>query len=65
LCPFGPLFLSANVGTYNILLVLAKATLIHLLEVIRLEVCAGHQIQPKLARQRHRREPSIGGTKPA
>jgi len=38
LCPFGPLFLSANVGPYNILLVLAKATLIHLLEVIRLEV---------------------------
>lgn len=39
MCPFGPSFLSANVRIYNILLVLASATLIHLLEVIRLEAC--------------------------
>ena len=37
MCPFGSLFLNANVGIYSILLVLANATLI-LLEVIRLYV---------------------------
>ena len=39
MCPFGSLFLNANVGIYDILPVRANATLIHLLEVIRLDVC--------------------------
>jgi hypothetical protein len=33
----------SNVGVYDTLPVLANATLIHLLEVIRLEVGVGHQ----------------------
>jgi hypothetical protein len=53
LCPFGPLLLSANVGAYDILPVLANATLIHLLEVIRLEVGVGHQGGLQLARKRY------------
>ena len=39
MCPFGSLFLNANVGIYDILPVRANATLIHLLEVIRLDQC--------------------------
>ena len=39
MCPFGSLFLNANGVIYDILPVLANATLIHLLEVTGLDVC--------------------------
>src|SRR5579864_9147700 len=54
--PFGPLFMSANVGIHDIPPVLANAILIHPLEVIRLEVCVRHQGGLQMARKRYKPE---------